>query len=97
MKWLKELFLPSNQSACLAKERLQVIVAHERSHRQGPDFLQQLQQEITAVIAKYVNIGLGDVVVDFEQKGDRSVLELNITLPDQTSAKVNTPAAGQTA
>jgi cell division topological specificity factor len=93
MKWLKELFQPRQPSACLAKERLQVIVAHERSQRQGPEFLQQLQQEITAVIAKYVNIGLGDVMVDFEQKGDRSVLELNITLPEQATQK----AAAQTA
>jgi cell division topological specificity factor len=96
MKWLKELFQPRTQSACLAKERLQVIVAHERSQRQGPEFLQELQKEITAVIAKYVNIGLGDVMVDYEQKGDRSVLELNITLPDQTTIKAGT-AVHQTA
>jgi cell division topological specificity factor len=93
MKWLKELFQPRNQSASLAKERLQVIVAHERSQRHhGPEFLQQLQKEITAVIAKYVNIGLGDVMVDFEQKGDRSVLELNITLPDQDTQKTHADA-----
>jgi cell division topological specificity factor len=85
MKWFRELFQPRhNHSASLAKERLQVIVAHERSQRQGPDFLQKLQEEITAVIAKYVNIGADQVSVEYEQKGDRSVLELNITLPDQS-------------
>jgi len=83
MKWLK-LFKPkANNSANLAKERLQVIVAHQRKNQDDPEFLNKLQAEITAVLAKYVNVREDDVSVDFEQHGDRSVLELNITIPDQ--------------
>lgn len=91
MKWFRELFKkPSSGNASTAKERLQVIVAHERTqHRSGDDFLPMLQKEITAVIAKYVNIGPDEVKVDFEQHGDRSVLELNITLPDRVLEKKN--------
>ena len=42
-------------TAQLAKERLQIIVAHERSSRGGPDYLPQLKKKIIDVIRKYVN------------------------------------------
>ena len=87
MKWFRELFKKPTGTASTAKERLQVIVAHERIQRSGDDFLPMLQKEITAVIAKYVNIGPDEVKVDFEQHGDRSILELNITLPDRVLEK----------
>lgn len=86
MNWLKQFFQPKKtcayETAGLAKERLKVIVAHERIQRTGSDFLPLLQKEITAVIAKYVDVGPEEVRVDFEHHGDRSVLELNITLPE---------------
>ncbi len=85
MNWLKKLFgIPEpKKSSMIAKERLMVIVAHERgSHESQPDFLPLLQKELTAVIAKYVKIDTDHVQVEFEQKGGRSVLELNVTLPD---------------
>lgn len=41
-------------TAQLAKERLQIIVAHERSSRGGPDYLPQLKQDLLDVIRKYV-------------------------------------------
>ena len=85
MKWFKHLFgMAPVQSASLAKERLQVIVAHQRRGDETPDFLPKLQRELTEVIAKYVKIDQDQVVVDFEQQGDRSVLELNITIPELT-------------
>ena len=86
MSWLKFL-RPKQSSASIAKERLQIIVAHQRSGLQKPDFLPKLQQEITDVIAKYVNIDKEQVKVDFDQQGDRSVLELNITIPDSKPQK----------
>lgn len=70
-------------SAKLAKERLQIIVAHERSQRDTPDYLPQMQQDILAVIRKYVEIDLDQISVQLDQKGDNlSVLELNIMLPE---------------
>ncbi len=69
------------QSASIAKERLQIIVAHERNKRSQPDYLPKMQQEILAVIQKYVAIGQDDVDVQIDQNGGCSVLELNITLP----------------
>lgn len=71
-------------SASVAKERLQIIISHERSQRNTPDYLPQLQEEILAVIAKYVNVTRDKVSVNMERLGDNSVLELNITVPDDT-------------
>jgi len=70
-------------SASVAKERLQIIVAHERGQRSTPDYLPALQQELVEVIRKYVNIGTDDVQVALENQGSCSILELNITLPDR--------------
>ena len=69
-------------SASVAKERLRVLVAHDRLRNNGPDYLPQLQQEILAVIRKYVAIEEQAVNVQLEQQGQTSVLELNVTLPD---------------
>jgi cell division topological specificity factor len=68
-------------SASVAKERLQIIVAHERNKRHQPDYLPLMQQEIINVIRKYVNIDDDQVTVQVENSDARSVLELNITLP----------------
>jgi cell division topological specificity factor len=75
---------PAPRSASLAKERLQIIVAHERNKRNlsQPDFLPQMQQEIIAVILKYIPIDSNQVTVNLENSDNCSVLELNITLPD---------------
>lgn len=69
-------------SASIAKERLQIIVAHERGSRAQPDYLPALQEELIAVIRKYVEIDSDQVQVMLENQGDCSILELNITLPD---------------
>jgi cell division topological specificity factor len=76
---------PRQSSAQVAKERLQIIVSHERaSNHNGPDFLPMLQQEIIDVIAKYfVGIDKSSVKVELQRTGSCSVLELNVALPEQ--------------
>lgn len=69
-------------SAATAKERLQIIVAHERGQRRQPDYLPQMQQEILEVIRKYVKVEQKDVSVQVDDSDNCSVLELNITLPE---------------
>ncbi|RVU30082.1 MULTISPECIES: cell division topological specificity factor MinE [Neptunomonas] len=69
-------------SASVAKERLQIIVAHERGKRSGPSYLPQMQQEIVAVIRKYVEIDEDQVQIQLDNNDECSVLELNVTLPD---------------
>ncbi len=70
-------------TASVAKERLQIIVAHERGQRDMPDYLPQLQQELLDVIRKYVQISDDMVQVDVDRNESCSVLELNVTLPEK--------------
>ena len=72
-----------NNTASVAKERLQIIISHERSQRNTPDYLPKLQEEILAVIAKYIPISRDKVSVNLERSGDSAVLELNVTMPDE--------------
>ncbi len=71
-------------TASIAKERLQIIISHERSQRSTPDYLPQLKEEILAVIAKYVRVSRDKVSVNLERLGDNSILELNVTMPDES-------------
>jgi cell division topological specificity factor len=78
-----DYFRRSPKTASLAKQRLSVIVARERSSARGaPDYLPQLQQELLAVLAKYEHIDLEHVSVNLDREGDCDVLELNIVLPE---------------
>jgi cell division topological specificity factor len=69
-------------SASVAKERLQILVAHERAGRNQPSYLPMLQKELIEVIRKYVAVEQKDVSVTLEQEEDREILELNIVLPE---------------
>ncbi len=70
-------------SAIVAKERLQILVAHERASKNQPSYLPQLKQELLAVIQKYVSVDLDDVSVNLEQDDEQEILEFNIVLPDE--------------
>jgi len=74
-------------TANLAKERLQILIAHEHASRnnghQAPDYLPQLRNEIMEVIRKYVAVDDKSVNVKLEKGDDFDVLELNITLPER--------------
>ncbi len=69
------------KSAHVAKERLKVIVAHERHQRNAPDYLPALQRDIMDVIRKYVDIGPEQLQVDINEEGNYSILEVNVNLP----------------
>ncbi len=84
MSILNYLRRRKNATAAVAKERLQIIISHERTQRCAPDYLPKLQEEILAVIAKYVPINRDQVSVNLERMGDSSVLELNVTMRDGT-------------
>ncbi|MBL6077669.1 cell division topological specificity factor MinE [Belnapia sp. T18] len=68
-------------SASAAKERLQIVLAHERIGRTREDFLPRLQQELVAVVARYVAIDPGKVKLDLDRGGDMSTLAIEIELP----------------
>ncbi len=71
-------------SAAVAKERLQIILAHEHSAAsRTPDYLPALQRELLEVVSKYAKIDLDDVKVTLGKEGDCEIIELNISLPEQ--------------
>ncbi|MDC9729425.1 MAG: cell division topological specificity factor MinE [Methyloprofundus sp.] len=69
-------------TAQLAKERLQILVAHERTQRNQPSYLPELQKELMAVIKKYVQVNQDDISINYESDDEQETLELNIVLPD---------------
>jgi cell division topological specificity factor len=84
MSLLSFLIGEKKNSANVAKERLQIILAHERTSRTAnrPDYLPALQRELLAVISKYVSIEPGDIKVNLERQDNLEVLEVKIELPD---------------
>ncbi len=83
MSLLSFLLGEKKKTASVAKERLQIILAHERSGRGSRvDWLPQLQRELVAVISKYVSIKPDDIKVHLERQESLEVLEVKIELPE---------------
>ena len=90
MNLLERILGRKPSTASVAKERLQIIISHERTQRDDPDYLMKLQNEIIDVIAKYVKIDKNKVKVQLERQGENAILELNVTLPEKAkTAEVN--------
>ncbi|MBT9382441.1 cell division topological specificity factor MinE [Pseudooceanicola sp. CBS1P-1] len=69
-------------SAETAKDRLQILLAHERSSGSGtPDYLPQLQRDIIEVVKKYIQVEQDDVEIRMERGNELSSLEINIEVP----------------
>ena len=84
MSLLSFLLGEKKKTAGVAKERLQIILAHERSGRGASraDYLPALQRDLLAVLAKYVSISPDDVKVNLQRQDNLEVLEVKIELPD---------------
>ena len=86
MSLLSFLFNKENKSASTAKERLQIIIARERTIHHGPDFMPALHQELLAVISKYVQVNPEDIKISLDRQGNLEVLDVNVVLPDATAS-----------
>jgi cell division topological specificity factor len=84
MSFLSFFLGEKKKTATVAKERLQIILAHERTGRgkSRPDYLPALQRELVAVISKYVSINPDDIKVHLERQDNFEVLEVKIELPE---------------
>jgi len=83
MDWLKFFRAEPKNTASIAKERLKVVVAHQREGRLGgPAYLSQLREEILLVVRKYVQVPDSAVNVQIQREAGLEVLEMNIALPD---------------
>ena len=80
MRLLNLIFPERRTSAVIARERLKIVLAHERASREAPDFLPVLQKELLDVVGRYVEIR-GDMIhVNLGRSGDTSLLEINVEL-----------------
>jgi len=77
---LLELFRRKN-SAPVARERLQIILAHERAELGHSDLIVTLREEILQVIAKHMPVERDMVQVSMDRGSDVSLLEVEVQLP----------------
>ena len=72
----------SASSAPVARERLQILLAHERGLLGQPDLLATLREEILAVVSKHVTLDPEKVIVKLERGKTVSTLEVDIEVPN---------------
>jgi len=82
MRFFEYFSRSRKHTAAIAKDRLQIIVARERTRKGTRDYLPLLHQELVQVIAKYEQIDPERVQVNLDRSGGYEVLELNIVLPE---------------
>ena len=73
-------------SAPVARERLQILLAYERSSRGYSDLLAVLREEIVAVIARHVTVDRDNVMVRMDRGDTVSTLEIDIEIPHKAGA-----------
>jgi len=73
---------PPPRSAPVARERLQILLAHERGLRGQPDLLDLLRSEILAVVSRHVTIDPEKLNIRMERGSDVSMLEIDIEVPN---------------
>jgi cell division topological specificity factor len=84
-------FTRGRTSAPVARERLQVLLAHERALTGGADLAAVLKQEILEVIARHIPIDRDRVMVKLDRGDQVSTLEIDIEMPDAALAASATP------
>ena len=74
------IFLKRN-TAPVARERLQILLAHERAVVGGSDLVAILREEILAVIAKHMTLDPDNVRVKMDRNQSLSTLEVEVDIP----------------
>ena len=83
-------FFRRDRSATAAKERLQILVAHDRAGRERADYIPLLHKDLIAVIARYVEIDEDKISVEVADDNGYSMLAVNIELPRARSPRPGT-------
>lgn len=93
---LLDIFFPERRnSAVIARERLKIVLAHERASRDAPDFLPVLQKELLDVVGRYVEIRSDMIRVNLGRSGDTSRLEINVEIDGATVKPTRNGAAAR--
>jgi cell division topological specificity factor len=86
MDLLKALFRSRTKTAAVAKDRLQLIIARERSGGSPADWLPRLQRDLLEVIGRYVPVDPEAVKVEMDRGTNLDLLEISIALPDSRAS-----------
>jgi len=81
-------------TASIAKDRLRIIIAQERTAHGGPDYLPLLRRELLEVIRKYVSVDADAVKVDRVREGEHDVLDISVSLSDRAETEAPAAASG---
>ena len=79
-------------SAPVARERLQILLAHERGLRGQPDLLEVLRAEILAVVSRHIVLDPEKVIVRMDRGTHVSTLEVDIEVPNGVARSVSVAA-----
>lgn len=94
MRLLDLLFPERRNTAAIARDRLKIVLAHERASAAAPDFLPSLQKDLLEVVGRYVEIHDDMLHVNVGRSGETSMLEINVELDGATIKPVKNGAAG---
>ena len=88
MSFLDRLFGERKKTAAIAKNRLAILIAHERTPNSGRmDYIPAMKDEILQVISKYVKVDPNDISIQFSKQDTCEVMELNIVLPEDAGPR----------
>jgi cell division topological specificity factor len=79
-------FKRSNSTAPVARERLQILLAHERSPLGRSDLIAVLKEEILAAISRHVELDADKVQVKMDRGAAVSTLEIEVEIPNGVTA-----------
>jgi cell division topological specificity factor len=74
-------------SAPVARERLQILLSHERTTNCNADLIALLQKEVLAALAKHIDVDPSKVQIKMERREDVSLLEIDVEIPTPKDAK----------
>ena len=80
-------FFSRNQSAPAARERLQVLLAHERASTGDSDLVNKLRDEILKAISKHMQVDDEKVSIKMERGAQVSTLAVDIEIPFDAGKK----------
>lgn len=88
MDWLKMFRSERNTSASVARDRLKLVVMHQREGRgAGPDWLPRLREDLLAVVRRYTQVADDAVNVRVQHEQGVDLLEMNIALSEEETSK----------
>jgi cell division topological specificity factor len=88
MSFLDRLFGERKKTAAIAKNRLAILIAHERTPNSGqPDYIPRMKDELLQVISKYIKVNPDDINIQFSKQDNCEVMEVNVVLPEERAAR----------